>query len=310
MILIDKITDQDLNEKSIEMINPRMRYGARDILIRNDGKIAVFNKSKKNEYKLPGGGIEENENPKDAFKREVLEETGCTVDIIEELGTIEEYKSQDNFKQISYVFVGKVIEDTKNLHLTQKEQEEGAILTWQYPFEALDLIMNSYDNLVASKYESVYHTKFIVLRDSRILQYYLKKNMFETFKFLKENTQVNYLSTINNGKPSCRPFGDPIMFDNKIYVITNKQKNVSKQIANNNNVCIVAYDEENWIRINCALIDDSNNIAAKQAVINEFDWAIEAGYTLDNPNFQILYMDNVNATIYNEDEDVISIHQF
>ena len=175
MILIDKITDEDLNEKGIEMINPRMRYGARGIVIRNDGKIAVFNKSKKNEYKLPGGGIEENENPKDAFKREVLEETGCTVDIIEELGTIEEYKSQDNFKQISYVFVGKVIEDTKNLHLTQKEQEEGAILTWQYPFEALDLIMNSYDNLVASKYESVYHTKFIVLRDRKILEFYLNK---------------------------------------------------------------------------------------------------------------------------------------
>ena len=27
MILIDKITDEDLNEKGIEMINPRMRYG-------------------------------------------------------------------------------------------------------------------------------------------------------------------------------------------------------------------------------------------------------------------------------------------
>lgn len=134
--------------------------------------------------------------------------------------------------------------------------------------------------------------------------------MLETFKFLKENTQVNYLSTINDGKPSCRPFGDPIMFDNKIYVITNKQKNVSKQIAKNNNVCIVAYDEENWIRINCRLIDDSNNIEAKQAVINEFDWAIEAGYTLDNPDFQILYMTNVEETIYDEDGQTISIHKF
>lgn len=34
-----------------------------------------------------------------------------------------------------------------------------------------------------------------------------------------------------NGKPSCRPFGDSIMFDNKIYVVINEQKNVSKQIA-------------------------------------------------------------------------------
>ena len=134
--------------------------------------------------------------------------------------------------------------------------------------------------------------------------------MLETFKFLKENTKVNYLSTINNGKPSCRPFGDPILFDNKIYIITSKHKNVSKQIAINNNVCIVAYDNENWIRINCKLIDDSNNLQAKQAVIDEFDWAIEAGYTLDNPDFQILYMSDVDATIYNEDGEVISTHKF
>ena len=30
--------------------------------------------------------------------------------------------------------------------------------------------------------------------------------MNETYKFLKKNTQVNYVSTINEGKPSCRPF--------------------------------------------------------------------------------------------------------
>lgn len=134
--------------------------------------------------------------------------------------------------------------------------------------------------------------------------------MNETYKFLKEKTQVNFVSTINNGKPSSRPFGDPILFDNKIYVITNKQKNVSKQIVENNNVCIVAYDNTNWIRINCELIDDSNNMEAKQAVINEFDWAIEAGYTLDNPDFQVLYMANAEATIYNEDGEELITERF
>ena len=134
--------------------------------------------------------------------------------------------------------------------------------------------------------------------------------MEETFEFLKKRTQVNYVSTINGNKPSCRPFGDPVLYDNKIYVLTNKQKNVSKQIAVNNNVCIVAYDEENWIRINCRLIDDSSNINAKKAIINEFDWAEEAGYTLDNPDFQVLYIANADATIYNEDGNIISSHKF
>lgn len=134
--------------------------------------------------------------------------------------------------------------------------------------------------------------------------------MEETFEFLKKRTQVNYVSTINGNKPSCRPFGDPVLFDNKIYLLTNKQKNVSKQIAINNNVCIVAYDEENWIRINCQLIDDSNNIDAKKAIINEFDWAEEAGYTLDNPDFQALYIANADVTIADSDGNIISSYKF
>lgn len=134
--------------------------------------------------------------------------------------------------------------------------------------------------------------------------------MKEVYKFLKENTKVNYVSTINDGKPSCRPFGDPIMYNGKIYVITNKHKNVSKQIEKNNNVCIVAYDEEKWIRINCELIDDSNNMEVKQAVIDEFDWALEAGYTLDNPEFQVLYMANATATFYDEEGEILGSYKF
>ena len=54
--------------------------------------------------------------------------------------------------------------------------------------------------------------------------------MNKTFEFLKEKTQVNFVSTIDGDNPSCRPFGDPVLFDNKIYVLTSKTKNVSKQI--------------------------------------------------------------------------------
>ena len=71
MEVICKITDEDIGEKVINMENPKLRLGARGIVIREDGKIAVFNKSNKNEYKLPGGGLEGEEKPEDAFKREI-----------------------------------------------------------------------------------------------------------------------------------------------------------------------------------------------------------------------------------------------
>ena len=138
--LICKITDRDIGETPVEMINPQLRIGARGIVIREDGKIAIFNKSNKNEYKLPGGGLEEEEKPEEAFTREVLEETGCEIEILECLGIAEEYKSLNNFKQISYIFVGKVLKDTKQLHVTQKEKEEGAKLLWETPENAIKLI--------------------------------------------------------------------------------------------------------------------------------------------------------------------------
>ena len=136
--------------------------------------------------------------------------------------------------------------------------------------------------------------------------------MEETFEFLKNTTKVNFVATINGDVPSNRPFGDPVLFENKIYALTNKEKQVSKQIKLNNKVCIVAYDaeNENWIRINCELVDDSNNISAKQSIIDEFDWAEEAGYTLDNPNFQALYMANADVKIYNIDGNVLNSYRF
>lgn len=134
--------------------------------------------------------------------------------------------------------------------------------------------------------------------------------MKETFEFLKTRTQVNYVTTINGDKPSCRPFGDPVLFDGKIYALTSKTKEVSKQIAKNNNVCIVAYDGEDWIRINCKLVDDSDNVEAKKAIIKEFDWAEEAGYTLDNPNFQVLYIADADAKVYDEDGNIKEEYQF
>lgn len=134
--------------------------------------------------------------------------------------------------------------------------------------------------------------------------------MEETFEFLKNKTQVNYVSTINGNKPSCRPFGDPVLFNGKIYVLTNATKKVAKQIQANNNVCIVAYDGTDWIRVECEFIDDSNNMNAKKAIINEFDWAEEAGYTLENPDFKIFYLANATSTIYDEDGNEKAIYKF
>lgn len=170
--IICELTDKDIGENYSELVAPKIRLGARGIIRRSDGKIAVFNKSNKNEYKLPGGGIEDDETPEVAFKRESLEETGCVIDIVDNIGITEEYKAKQNFRQISYIFIGDVVEDKGNLNLTDIEVSTGGRLLWETPEKALDLITSCYDNIVADEF-SVYITKFVVLRDRKILEYYI-----------------------------------------------------------------------------------------------------------------------------------------
>ena len=175
MKCIKTITDEDFGLIIKNFDNARIRLGARGIVFNDKNEIAILNKTNKNEYKLVGGGIEENEDPTVAFKREVLEESGCKIDIDDFLGIIKEEKSQDNFIQTSYIYVAHVLEDTKQLHLTEKEIDEGSKLLWLKIEDAMKVIKDCENNLVGSKYENVYHTRFIVRRDYTILKYYFDK---------------------------------------------------------------------------------------------------------------------------------------
>ena len=88
------------------------------------------------------------------------------------IGIIEEEKNKNNFKQISYVFKANVTE-FGNPDMTQQEKEEGAEFLFVEINEALYLMRSCYDNLIPSKYDDIYTTKFMVLRDIKILEYYL-----------------------------------------------------------------------------------------------------------------------------------------
>lgn len=174
MKLIAKITDEDIGEKTILMNNPFHRKGARGIVLDHDGNMAVFYKKNKNQYKVPGGGLDKNESFEEAFIREVREEVGCEVQIISCLGYTEEYKTKSNYIQTSYVFVGKVIRKLENLELTKMEQDEGGERLWMTPKEALRKMKENYDSLLASKYTNLYSTKIVAKRDIKIVEEYLK----------------------------------------------------------------------------------------------------------------------------------------
>jgi len=127
--------------------------------------------------------------------------------------------------------------------------------------------------------------------------------MKETYDFLKE-CGTFYLATIDNDKPRVRPFGAVNIFEDKIYLITGKVKNVSKQIDLNNHVEICGFSNGKWIRIECELIND-DNVDAKNSMLDS-NPELRAMYSATDENMQVLYLNNVISTIYSfADEPIV-----
>ena len=100
------------------------------LLISNDkNEIIIIHAQRDNYYKLPGGGIEADEDHHLAGKREAMEETGCNVRVDEScLATTEEWRN--DLHQISYCYRAHLLEDTGAPELTHDEVADGLRHEW------------------------------------------------------------------------------------------------------------------------------------------------------------------------------------
>ena len=107
-----------------------------------------------------------------------------------------------------------------------------------------------------------------------------------------------YIATVDGDQPQVRPFGTAAIFEGKLYIITSKAKNVSKQMAANPRVAIVAHERNNvnWMRITATAVND-DRLEAKQAVLADHP-GMEAVYPPDGEDTQVLYLKDATATVY------------
>ena len=169
--------DVDFGLDDKDLSNAKKRTIVRGIVVDQAGNVAVFNKRVANEYKLPGGVVKEGKSPEETFLNEIKREIGCEIEIIEDIGIVEEHMAQDDIIQETFVYVGRVLEKGKIDYINQEVDEFGKVM-WVSPEEALKLISDYKKEIDNNDIENIYHAKYSVYRDEFITRYYLIKYIY------------------------------------------------------------------------------------------------------------------------------------
>ena len=107
---------------------------------------------------------------------------------------------------------------------------------------------------------------------------------------------VYYLATIEGDQPRVRPFGVAEIFEGKLYFLTAKRKEVSKQMLANPKIEISATSGREWIRIEALAVED-DRLEARQYVLDATP-SLKSMYQADDGNYQVFYLKDATATFY------------
>jgi uncharacterized pyridoxamine 5'-phosphate oxidase family protein len=121
------------------------------------------------------------------------------------------------------------------------------------------------------------------------------KGTEEIFNFLNKTGTYFLATTDKNGVVQLRPFGTINIFEGKLYIQTGAQKPVAQQIKANSRIAISAVDGGRWIRIGADALSD-DRLEAKKAMLKKYP-DLQKRYKPEDPNTQIFYLKNVEATI-------------
>jgi 8-oxo-dGTP pyrophosphatase MutT (NUDIX family) len=124
------ITLNPENASEEEVARFRVREAARAIVYDRDGKIGILYVSKENYHKLPGGGVKAGEDIDQALRRECLEEIGCNIEVIGEVGQTVEYRKIFGLKQTSFVYLANLVGEKGVPSFTSKESANGFQVEW------------------------------------------------------------------------------------------------------------------------------------------------------------------------------------
>jgi ADP-ribose pyrophosphatase YjhB (NUDIX family) len=145
-----------------------LREAARAVVVDDNNAIALLHVTRDHYYKLPGGGIEGDEDASEALERELLEEIGTTAEIVANLGTVQEYRYYWNMNQISYCYLAKQYGKKGAPNYTEEELNEGFEIVWAKNIDEAITLLESSKDVIYDDSDIARNVTFMRLRDAAI----------------------------------------------------------------------------------------------------------------------------------------------
>ena len=134
---------------SSEQVYPEPTVGA--LIVNGEGKILLAKSHKWfDKYTLPGGHIELGETMEEAVKREIREEVGLEIEVVEFLTMHEAIFAREFYKKRHFIFFDFLCKTgDKPVKLDQTEIQD---YLWEYPGRAFNLNLDSFTWKTIEKY--------------------------------------------------------------------------------------------------------------------------------------------------------------
>lgn len=120
--------------------------------------------------------------------------------------------------------------------------------------------------------------------------------MNEITTYLQE-CKTFYLATTEGDQAHVRTFGAVCEFEGKLYIVTNNQKDVYKQMKANGKVEICGMNKGTWIRVKGTVKEDTRR-EARVAMMDANHASLSSMYNVDDNLMTVFAFENGTATIY------------
>lgn len=129
----------------------------------------------------------------------------------------------------------------------------------------------------------------------------MKDNIKRVMEILgKEN--VFYLATSVDNKANIRPFDVHAEFEDKVYIVTKKHKNVYSELKKNPHVAVAKALGKDYFRIYGELVEDDRR-EAREKLVNDNVEACKGKYAADDEDTAVFYFKDAKLCLMSHGND-------